>query len=70
MTSQEAIRADLKAQLTSRVRWTESIRYLAEEGITHFLEVGSGRVLSSMVKRVNRKLVTIQLGEPEHFDRV
>lgn len=50
----EAIRADLSAQLTSRVRWTESVAWMAERGVDVFVEVGAGKVLSGLVKRIAR----------------
>lgn len=50
----QAMRADLAAQLTARVRWTESVTWLAEQGISDFVEVGAGKVLSGLVKRIAR----------------
>lgn len=50
----EDIRAELKAQLTSRVRWTETIQYLSAQGVTKVVEVGSGDVLRGLVKRIER----------------
>ncbi len=65
LESPDAIRADLQAQLTSRVRWTESIRYLLEQGVDTFLEIGSGEVLLGLVKRIHRKAKRIPFGKPE-----
>jgi [acyl-carrier-protein] S-malonyltransferase len=55
LTGPEDIRAELKAQLTSQVRWTESMRYLLEVGIGRFVEVGPGDVLIGLVKRIDRQ---------------
>ncbi|HEX6385299.1 MAG TPA: ACP S-malonyltransferase [Anaerolineae bacterium] len=49
-----AIREELKAQLTSAVAWTASIRYLIQQGVNTFVEVGPGDVLLSLVKRIDR----------------
>ncbi|HRN67590.1 MAG TPA: ACP S-malonyltransferase [Promineifilum sp.] len=49
------IRAELKAQLTSPVRWTESVRYLNEQGVDTYLEVGPGDVLLGLVKRIDKE---------------
>ena len=49
------IRAELKAQLTSPVAWTDSIRYLGEQGVDRYLEVGPGDVLLGLVKRIDRQ---------------
>ncbi|MDT8305241.1 MAG: ACP S-malonyltransferase [Anaerolineae bacterium] len=49
-----AIRAELIAQLTGSVRWTESIRYLRGQGVERFVEVGPGDVLTGLMKRIDR----------------
>jgi [acyl-carrier-protein] S-malonyltransferase len=54
LTTPEEIRAELKAQLTNQVRWTETIRYLVAQGVGRFVEVGPGEVLIGLVKRIER----------------
>jgi len=51
------IRAALVAQLVSPVRWTETIQKLAASGITQGVEMGPGRVLSGLVKRIDRAML-------------
>jgi len=68
-TADEA-RADLAGQLTGRVRWTETMRYLLEQGMRTFLELGSGTVLLNLAKRFDRSLTLIPLGAPEDFEKV
>lgn len=51
----DEIRAELKAQLTSPVRWTDSIRYLGAQGVDSYVEVGPGDVLLGLVKRIDRE---------------
>lgn len=55
LTSPEAIRSELKAQLLSPVRWTESMRFLLQNGVATYVEVGPGDVLLSLMKRIDRK---------------
>lgn len=61
----DEIRAELKAQLTSPVRWTDSVNYLTAQGVETFVEVGAGDVLLGLVKRIARKSnrVKFKLGE-------
>jgi [acyl-carrier-protein] S-malonyltransferase len=49
----EDIRMLLEAQVTSAVRWEESVRNMISDGATSFLEVGPGKVLQSLVKRIS-----------------
>lgn len=64
------IRADLNAQLTSRVRWTESIEYLRDQGVRTFLEIGTGNVLCGLLRRIDRDLACIPFGSPEDLDQL
>lgn len=63
----DEIRADLMAQLTSRVRWTESIQRMIRSGVKYFIEVGSGEVLSNLVRRIDRNVETFSLDSPSSF---
>jgi [acyl-carrier-protein] S-malonyltransferase len=61
------LRADLGAQLTSPVRWTESIRAMVQAGIGTFVELGPGAVLCGLIRRIAPEAVTIALDAPETF---
>jgi [acyl-carrier-protein] S-malonyltransferase len=61
LTDPEAIRAELKAQLTSPVAWTPSIRYLSAQGVDTYVEVGPGDVLLGLVKRIDREARRVKL---------
>lgn len=56
----DEIRQELKNQLTSSVAWTDSMRYLIEQGVDTFVEVGPGQVLLGLLKRIDRKVERIQ----------
>ena len=43
-------------QITSRVRWRESVNYMIEKGTKNFIEIGPGKVLSGLVKKINRNV--------------
>jgi [acyl-carrier-protein] S-malonyltransferase len=64
LTTVSEIRLDLQAQLNSRVRWTETIQFLAGEGITAILELGNGNVLTGLLKRIAKDLTGISIGTP------
>ncbi|MFC1936624.1 ACP S-malonyltransferase [Chloroflexota bacterium] len=70
LTSIEEIQADLQAQLTSRVRWTESIAHMTQQGVETFVEIGTGDVLSKLIRRIERGAQRIPLGTPENFDAI
>ncbi len=54
ITAPDDIRTELKAQLTSPVRWAGSVRWLGEQGVDTYVEVGPGDVLLGLVKRIDR----------------
>ncbi|MBI3360817.1 MAG: ACP S-malonyltransferase [Chloroflexi bacterium] len=59
------IRAELPAQLTSPVRWADSVRYMLSLGVTTFLELGSKDVLTGLLKRIDSNAKGIAVGTPE-----
>lgn len=54
----EVIKANLIAQLTSPVRWTQSVQNMIADGATEFTEVGPGAVLQGLIKKVNKDMLT------------
>ncbi|XUM21446.1 ACP S-malonyltransferase [Bradyrhizobium oligotrophicum S58] len=54
----------LVEQVTGTVRWRESIAYMASQGVTRFLEIGAGKVLSGLVKRIADGAVGVAVGGP------
>lgn len=70
LTTAAEVRAELKAQLTSRVRWTESIQEMAARGVTVFVELGSGAVLAGLIKRIDAGASILSLGAPADFAKL
>jgi [acyl-carrier-protein] S-malonyltransferase len=67
LVDESAARADIIAQMQSRVRWTESVQYLISSGVNTFVEVGSGTVLGGLVKRITDGMTILPLGNPQDF---
>lgn len=62
-----ALRADLLAQMQSRVRWTESVKWIASQGVTNWVEAGNGTVLGGLIKRIAEGASCFPLGAPADF---
>lgn len=63
-------RDGLVRQVASPVRWEESIQRLAKEGVTYFIEVGPGKVLSGLVRKIDRQVRVANVEGPEGVDKI
>ena len=70
LTSGEACRVELIEHLTAGVDWVAAIERMAASGVTTFIEVGPGRVLSGLIKRIAADAETIPLDDPAASDRL
>ena len=59
------IKALLVEQVTGSVRWRESVQWMAGAGVTEVWEIGAGKALSGMVKRIDRAIATRNIGTPD-----
>jgi len=59
----------LVEQLVSPVRWTETIQKMSAEGITSAVEMGPGKVLSGLVRRVDKELAVASVFTPDLMDK-
>jgi [acyl-carrier-protein] S-malonyltransferase len=64
VTDAEAIRRALVAQVTGTVRWRESVGFMAGAGVDRFLELGSGKVLTGLLKRIANGVTGLSIGTP------
>ena len=63
LASAKDIRTEMVAQLTSPVRWTASVQYMAAQGVTALVEVGPKDVLTGLVKRIDASLAASNVGD-------
>ncbi|MDO7729660.1 MAG: ACP S-malonyltransferase, partial [Loktanella sp.] len=59
------IRALLVDQVTGSVRWRESVLYMAKQGVTEVWEIGAGKALIGMIRRIDKDLTTGAVGAPD-----
>ena len=69
VTDPDQIRADLVAQVTGRVRWRESIENMAADGVTDFAELGCGKVLTVMLRRIVKGLNGTAVNSAEAIEK-
>ncbi len=65
VTDPATIRSLLVEQITGSVRWRESVMYMAAQGVTEVFEIGAGKALSGMIKRIDRGLTTMAVSGPD-----
>ncbi len=69
LESVEAIRQEMADQLTSAVRWTATIQWMAGQGVSRALEIGPQKVLAGLNKRIDRKVKTHPIRKPEDIEK-
>ena len=70
LRSATEIRTDIKSQMQSRVRWTETIHLLTGKGVTTFVEAGAGNVLIGLIRRISPEATGYPLGNPTDFTAI
>ncbi len=70
VTDPDEIRRLLVEQVTGTVRWRESVLWVALQGVTELVEIGAGKALSGMAKRIDRGLTTVPVNGPEDVKRL
>jgi [acyl-carrier-protein] S-malonyltransferase len=61
----ETIRRLLVEQVTGRVRWRESVSRMKTLGVARMIEIGEGKVLSGLIRRIEKDIETLCVGAPE-----
>ncbi|MCT8267568.1 ACP S-malonyltransferase [Afifella sp. JA880] len=68
LTEVSEIRQRLVEQVTGAVRWRESVAWMGENGVTLLAEIGAGRVLSGLVRRIAPGMSALTVGKPEEIE--
>ena len=68
MNEPSEIKRLLVEQIESRVRWRESIKFMIENGTDQFIEIGPGKVLSGLVKRIDRNIKVNAINNEEDIN--
>jgi [acyl-carrier-protein] S-malonyltransferase len=63
LTTAEAVKAELINQLTSPVQWQRSIEYMVKQGVDTFIEIGPGKVLTGLIRRINKDVATRNISD-------
>jgi len=65
VTTAEGVKEELLRQLCNCVQWQPSVEYMVGEGISTFIEIGPGQVLSGLIKRISNKVQVLNMSDPE-----
>ncbi len=69
-TEPNQIKELLIKQIENPVRWRESVIYMINKGVTKFVEIGPGKVLSGLVKRIDRSVTIVSINELDDLQGV
>lgn len=69
VTSGDQVREGLIRQVSSPVRWSSSVQRMVRQGISRFLEVGPGKVLTGLLRRIDRSVSGTPIADPKGVDR-
>ncbi|WP_170587225.1 ACP S-malonyltransferase [Ruegeria arenilitoris] len=69
VTDPDLIRQLLVEQVTGSVRWRESVQYMAAQGVTEAWEIGAGKALSGMIRKIDRGVACSAVGTPEDVQK-
>ena len=70
ITTADMVKEELLNQLCNSVQWQRSIEYMIDNGVTTFIEIGPGRVLSGLIKRINRDVKAINISDVEAIKNI
>ena len=60
----------LISQVAGTVKWTQSVEYMISQGVTKFIEVGAGSVLTGLIKKIDRNVETINISSVDDLGKL
>ncbi len=63
LTTAEQVKAELITQLCNGIQWQRSIEYMVDDGVSTFIEIGPGKVLTGLIRRINKNVNTLNVGD-------
>jgi len=69
-TDPDTLKDLLVKQITGTVRWRESVIYMRDNGVTEMVEIGAGKVLSGLARRIDRSIACESVGTPEQIEKL
>ena len=70
VTDSRDVKTLLKKQVSSSVRWEQSIRKMLEDGVDTFIEIGPGRTLTGFMKKIDRNVKAMNIEKLEDIEKV
>ena len=70
LTTAESVKAELLKQLCNCIQWQRSIEYMISEGAATFIEIGPGKVLTGLIRRINKDVKTINIGDAQAIKEI
>ena len=70
ITTAQLVKEELLRQLCHGVQWQRSIEYMINNGVATFIEIGPGKVLSGLIKRINKKVKTLNIGDAQAIKNI
>ena len=70
LTTADSIKEELLRQLCNCVQWQRSIEYMIDNGVSTFIEIGPGKVLTGLIKRINKSATLVNVGDAEAIKKI
>jgi [acyl-carrier-protein] S-malonyltransferase len=70
LTTAESVKQELLTQLSNCVQWQRSVEYMAAEGVSNFIEIGPGKVLAGLIKRIDKNVKILNIGDADAIKNI